>query len=93
MGMVAILVFDHLYIFSFPFRCDGSGQTSSAGASYNLNDSRARAYCNCSGVGWGLFGFFSPLPFLSSFSLCLGDGPISLLGIGHLARRRRTIDA
>ena len=27
--------------------------------------------------GWGLFGhFYSPLSFLSSFSLSLGDGPI-----------------
>ena len=29
------------------------------------------------GVGWVLFGhFYSPLSFLSSFSLSLGDGPI-----------------
>ena len=29
------------------------------------------------GVGRGLFGhFYSPLSVLSSFSLCLGDGPI-----------------
>ena len=28
-------------------------------------------------VGWGLFGhFYSPLSFLFSFSLSLGDGPI-----------------
>ena len=28
-------------------------------------------------VGWGLFGHFnSPLPFLSSFFLSQGDGPI-----------------
>ena len=45
--------------------CDGPGETSSAGASYNLGDSRARAYCACSRCGWGLFGhFFSPLSFL-----------------------------
>ena len=38
---------------------------------------RARAYCTCSGCGWGLFGhFYSHLSFLSSFSLSLGDGPI-----------------
>ena len=30
-----------------------------------------------SGAGWGLFGhFYSPLSFLSSFSLSLGGGPI-----------------
>ena len=29
------------------------------------------------GAGWGLFGhFYSPLYFLSSFSLSQGDGPI-----------------
>ena len=57
--------------------CDGAGETSSAGASYNLDDSRARAYCACSRCGWGLFGhFYSHLSFLSSFSLSLGDRPI-----------------
>ena len=36
----------------------------------NLDDSRARAYCACSGCGWGLFGhFLSRLSFLFSFSL------------------------
>ena len=43
----------------------------------NLDKSRARVYCTCSGRGWGLFGhFFSHLSFLVSFSLSLGDGPI-----------------
>ena len=57
--------------------CDGAGLTSSAGASYNLDSSRARAYCDCSRCGWGLFGhFYSHLSFLSSFSLSLGDGSI-----------------
>ena len=57
--------------------CDGAGLTSSAGASYNLDYSRARAYCACSRCGWGLFGhFYSHLSFLFSFSLSLGDGPI-----------------
>ena len=42
-----------------------------------FNDSRARAYCACSRCGWGLFGhFYSPLSFLSSFSLSVEDGPI-----------------
>ena len=31
--------------------CDGAGLTSSAGASYNLDYSRARAYCACSRCG------------------------------------------
>ena len=41
----------------------------------NLDNSRARAYCACSGCG--LFGhFFTRLSFLFSFSLSLGDGLI-----------------
>ena len=41
--------------------------TSITGASYNLDDSRARAYCACSRCGWGLFGHFnSALSFLLS---------------------------
>ena len=57
--------------------CDGAGVTSIAGASYNLDYSRARAYSACSTCGWGLFGhFYFHLSFLSSFSLSLGDGPI-----------------
>ena len=32
--------------------------TNQAGASYNLNYSRANAYCICSSCGWGLFGHF-----------------------------------
>ena len=43
----------------------------------NLDHSWAKAYCTCSRCGWGLFGhFFSRLPFVSSFSLSLGDGTI-----------------
>ena len=48
--------------------CDGAWQTSSAGASYNLDGSRARAYCTCSRFGLGLFLTFllsSILSFLS----------------------------
>ena len=30
-----------------------------ARASYNLDYSRARAYCTCSRCGWGLFGHFT----------------------------------
>ena len=43
----------------------------------NLDYSGAGTYCACSRCGWGLFGhFISPLLFLSSFSLSLGDDPI-----------------
>ena len=51
--------------------------TSSAGVSYNLDDTTARAYCASSRCGWGLFEYFySHLSLLSPFSLFLGDGPI-----------------
>ena len=47
--------------------CDGPGKASSAGASYNLDDSMARAYCTCSrwGVVWTfLFSSILSLIFL-----------------------------
>ena len=51
------------------------GKLPVPGRPTNLDYSRARAYCACS--GWGWFGhFFSRLSFLCSFSLSLGDGPI-----------------
>ena len=53
------------------------GKLPMPGRPTNLDFSRARAYCACSGCGWGLFGhFFSRLSFLFSFSLSPGDGPI-----------------
>ena len=42
----------------------------------NLADSRARAYCACSGFGLGCLDIFTFIYLLSSFSLSLGDGPI-----------------
>ena len=43
----------------------------------SLGYSMARVYCACSICELGLFGhFFSPLSFLSSISLSLGDGSI-----------------
>ena len=51
------------------------------GASYNLDKSRARAYCACSRCGWGLFGhFFSRLSFLFSYSLGGWSGGAMVLG-------------
>ena len=41
--------------------CDGPGLNSSAGASCNLDDSRARVYRACSRCGWGFFGQFYSL--------------------------------
>ena len=53
------------------------GKLPVPGRPANLDYSRARAYCACSGCGLGLFGhIFSRLSFLFSFSLSLGDGPI-----------------
>ena len=53
------------------------GKLPVPGRPTNMDYSRARAYCACSGYGWGLFGhFYSNLSFLFSFSLSLGDGPI-----------------
>ena len=45
------------------------GKTSSAGASYNFDDSRARTYCVCSRCKWGFFWTFL-LSSILSF-LCL----------------------
>ena len=53
------------------------GKLPVPGRPANLDYSRARAYCACSGCRWGLFGhFFSRPSILFSFSLSLGDGPI-----------------
>ena len=53
------------------------GKLPVPGRPTNMDYSRARAYCACSGCGWGLFGhLYSPLSFLVSFSPILGDGPI-----------------
>ena len=53
------------------------GKLPVPGRPFNLADSRARAYCACSGCGWGYLGIFTLIYlFLSSFSLSLGDGPI-----------------
>ena len=53
------------------------GKLPVPGRPTNLDYSRARACCACSGCGWELFGhFFSRLSFPFSFSLSLGDGPI-----------------
>ena len=41
--------------------------SSSAEASANSDDSRARAYCACSRCGWGLFGQFFSLIYHFSF--------------------------
>ena len=37
----------------------------------NLDYSRARAYCSCSGCGWGLFGHFFLSSIISLFFLPL----------------------
>ena len=52
------------------------GKLSVPGRPTNLDFGRARDYCAESRCGRGLFGHFSRLSLLSSFSLSLGDGPI-----------------
>ena len=53
------------------------GKLPVPGRPTNLDYSSAKAYCACSGCGWGSFRhFFSRLSFLFSYSLSLGDGPI-----------------
>ena len=52
------------------------GKLLMLGRPTNSANSRARAYCVCSRCGWGLYGHFFSLSFLSSFSLSLGDGLI-----------------
>ena len=56
------------------------GKLPVPGRPTNMDYSRARAYCACSGCGWGLFRHFhSRLSFLIShffLPLSLGDGPI-----------------
>ena len=53
------------------------GKRPVSGRLTNLDNIRARAFCNCSRCGWGLFGrFVSRLSFLSSVSLFSGDDPI-----------------
>ena len=43
------------------------GKLPVPGRPSNLADSRARAYCTCSGCGWGLFGSIFSLLFLPLF--------------------------
>ena len=49
------------------------GKISSAGASYNLDDSRA--YCSCSRCGWGSLDIFTLLYLFSRLSPCLWGWP------------------
>ena len=56
--------------------CDGAGQTSSAGASYNLITVGQGPIAPAVGAGGGGFDIFTLIYPFSSFSLSLGDGPI-----------------
>ena len=70
-----------------PDQPENPGYTSSAVMSYNLDDSN----CTCSRCGWGLFGhFYSPLSFLFSFYLSLGDGPIKTEILSERAVKPKT---
>ena len=62
-----------VYMMGVVGRCECLGYTSSAGASYNLDDRRARAYCafRRSGVVWT---FLLSSIFSLPSSLPLGEG-------------------
>ena len=47
--------------------------SSSAGASYNIDNRRGKAYCVCSRCGWGLFGHFTLIYPFSSLSPSLWE--------------------
>ena len=67
------------------------GKLHVPGRPTNMDYSRARAYCACSGCGWRLFGhFYSRLSFLFSFSLSLGDGPIKTENLSQRAVKPKT---
>ena len=53
------------------------GKLPVPGRPTNMDYSRARVFCVCSGCGWRLFrNFYSRLSFLSSFSISLGEGVV-----------------
>ena len=94
MGMAAMLIIrPNSFVLGVVGWCDGAGLTSSIGASYNLDNSGARAYCARSRGGWRLFGhFYSHLSILSSFSLSLGDDPIQTEILSQRAVNPKTTD-
>ena len=49
------------------------GKLPVPGRPSNLADSRARAYCACSGCGWGLFGHFTLIYLFSLVSPSLWE--------------------
>ena len=49
------------------------GKLPVPGRPSNLADSRARAYCACSGCGWGLFGHFTLIYLFSPLSPSLWE--------------------
>ena len=53
--------------------CESPWLTSSAGASYSLDDSRARAYCACSTCGWGCLDIFVLLYLFTPLSPSLRE--------------------
>ena len=74
---------DHVKIYAVTFAIGGGRVVRWSWVNFQCRGvlqcgySRARAYCACSSCGWVLFGhFYTPLSFLFSFSLSLGDDPI-----------------
>ena len=68
--------FAYLFHWGWPGGAMVLGKLPVPGRPTNLDHSRARAYCACSGCGWGLFGLFvSRLSFLFFFLPVSGRRP------------------
>ena len=72
--------------------CDGPGYTSSAGVSYSLDKVGQGPTALAVGAGGVVWTFYSPLSFLSSFSLSLGDGLILTEIMSQRAAKPETIN-
>ena len=70
------------------------GKLPVPGESYNLDDSRARAYCACSRYEWGLFGHFLRSSILSLLFLPLSerrpDIDLKTVSKGRLTKNKHT---
>ena len=74
---VAPYLVNSIPVHSIPWGWSGGamvlGKTSNAGASYNLDYSRIRAYCTCSRCGWGCLDIFTLIHPFSPLSPSLWE--------------------
>ena len=66
------------------------GKLPVPGCPTTLDKCRTRAYCACGRCGWVLFGHFSLLSFLFSFSLSLEEGPVQTEMMSRRAVKPKT---